>query len=57
MNMILTDDRVYIHFNTNDINIYQVKENSIILLKNEQVFFNETLINDELLKKIEQKNY
>lgn len=54
MNMILTDDRVYIHFNTNDINIYQVKENSIILLKNEQVFFNETLINDELFKKIDK---
>ena len=51
--MITADDRIYIHFNTNDVNVYQVKENSIILLKNVQLFFNETLVNDELLKKID----
>ena len=48
--MITADDRIYIHFNTNDVNVYQVKENSIILLKNVQLFFNETLVNDELFK-------
>ena len=47
-------DKIFIHFDTNDISIYQLNQKKIKLLKKKQVFFNETLVNDELLKKIDK---
>lgn len=47
-------DKIFIHFDTNDISIYQLNQKKIKLLKKKQVFFNETLVNDELLKKIDR---
>lgn len=47
-------DKIFIHFDTNDISIYKLNQKKIKLLKKKQVFFNETLVNDELLKKIDK---
>lgn len=47
------DSKIFIHFDTNETSIYQLKEDSIMLIKKERIFFNETLINDELFKKID----
>ena len=47
-------DKILIHLNSNEINIYGLKKQKISLLKTEQLFFNETLINEELLKKIDK---
>ena len=47
-------DKIFIHFDTNDISIYKLNQKKIKLLKKKQVFFNETLVNDELLKKIDR---
>lgn len=46
-------DKIFVHFNTNDISIYQLEQKTFRLLKKKQVFFNETLVNNELLKKID----
>lgn len=46
--------KILVHFNTNDVNIYELNNKSINLLKHEQVFFNETLVNNELLNKIDK---
>ena len=51
--MIEKNNRIFIHFDTNEVNIYQLKENHIMLIKKERIYFNETLVNDELLKKID----
>ena len=47
------DSKILVHFDTNDTCIYQLKGDSISLIKKERVYFNETLINDELFKKID----
>lgn len=46
-------DKIFVHFNTNYISIYQLEQKTFRLLKKKQVFFNETLVNNELLKKID----
>lgn len=51
--MIEKDSKILVHFDTNDTNIYQLKGDSISLIKKERVYFNETLIHDELFKKID----
>ena len=51
--MIEKDSKILVHFDTNDTSIYQLKGDSISLIKKERVFFNETLIHDELFKKID----
>lgn len=51
--MIEKDGKILVHFDTNDTSIYQLKGDSISLIKKERVFFNETLIHDELFKKID----
>ena len=45
--MIGKDSKILVHFDTNDTSIYQLKGDSISLIKKERVFFNETLIHDE----------
>ena len=47
-------DKIFIHFDTNDISIYQLNQKKIKLLKKKQVFFYDILVNDELLKKIDR---
>ena len=51
--MIGKDSKILVHFDTNDTSIYQLKGDSISLIKKERVFFNETLIHDELFRKID----
>ena len=51
--MIGKDNKILVHFDTNDTSIYQLKGDSISLIKKERVFFNETLIHDELFRKID----
>ena len=51
--MIEKDSKILVHFDTNDTSIYQLKRDSISLIKKERVFFNETLIHDELFKNID----
>lgn len=52
--MMEKDDKIFVHFNTNEVSVYQFNENKLILLQNEQIYFNETLINDELFRKIDR---
>lgn len=47
------NNKIYVHFNTNDVHIYEMKNSSPFLLKKVQLFFNETLVNEELFKKID----
>lgn len=47
------DNKIFVHFDTNEINIYELKNNSLMLLKQQTMFFNETLVNEELYKKID----
>ena len=47
------DSKILVHFDTNDTSIYQLKGYSISLIKKKKVYFNETLIHDELFKKID----
>lgn len=49
----MKDNKIFVHFDTNNVNIYELKDNSLILLKQQQLFFNETLVNEELYKKID----
>lgn len=51
--MIEKDSKILVHFDTNDTSIYQLKEDGITFIKKERVFFNETLIHDELFKKVD----
>ncbi len=51
--MIEKDSKILVHFDTNDTSIYQLRGDSISLIKKERVYFNETLIHDELFKKID----
>lgn len=51
--MIGKESKILVHFDTNDTSIYQLKGDSISLIKKERVFFNETLIHDELFRKID----
>ena len=45
-------EKILIHFDTNDTYIYKLVDENITLLEHKQVFFNETLVNDELFRKI-----
>ena len=49
----MKDNKIFVHFNTNDINVYKLKDNALTLLKYQQIFFNETLVNEELYNKID----
>lgn len=50
--MLKKNEKILIHFDTNDINIYKLVNGKITLLEQKQIFFNETLVNEELFKKI-----
>lgn len=47
-------DRIFVHFDTNEVNIYQFAKNRLTLLCAQPIFFNETLVNDELFGKIDR---
>ena len=51
--MLKDNEKILIHFDTNDVNIYKLVNENITLLEYKQVFFNETLVNDELFRKID----
>lgn len=55
--MIDKESKIFIHFDTNNISIYKVKDKSHFLIKKEIVYFNETLVHNELLKKIDKVIY
>ena len=42
--MMEKDSKILVHFDTNDTSIYQLKGDSISLIKKEKVYFNEMLI-------------
>ena len=50
--MLKNHEKILIHFDTNDVNIYKLVNGKISLLEHKQVFFNETLVNDELFRKV-----
>lgn len=50
--MLKNNEKILIHFDTNDVNIYKLANSKVTLLEHKQVFFNETLVNEELFKKI-----
>lgn len=47
------NNKLYIHFDTNEVNVYEMRKSYPFLLKTNQLFFNETLVNEELFKKID----
>lgn len=51
--MMKKDNKIFVHFDTNEVSVYQVRENNVTLLQKKQIFFNETLVNDELFKKVD----
>lgn len=48
--------KILILFDTNEVSIYNYSE-KLTILKKEQLFFNETLVNDELFKKLDNCIY
>lgn len=51
--MIWKDSKILVHFDTNYTSIYKLQGDDISLIKQERVYFNETLLHDELFKKID----
>ena len=47
----------FVHFETNKITIYEVQNNQIIKIKEDVIYFNETLVNNELYNKIDNYLY
>lgn len=44
--------KLLIHFDTNNTCVYELKNNILTLLEQHEIFFNETLVNDELFYKL-----
>lgn len=51
--MLVTEEKTLIHFDTNEINVYSLKENALELLSTELVTFEESYVNELLLQKID----
>ena len=49
-----THKKILIHFDTNETKVYELKDGSIGLLHEEQIYFNETLVHDEMFKKFDR---
>lgn len=47
----------FVHFETNKITIYEVQNKQIIKIKEDVLYFNETLVNNELYNKIDKYLY
>lgn len=45
-------EKVLIHFTTNETSVYKLTNGNVLLQSREQLFFNETLVHDEMLNKI-----
>ena len=43
-----TNKKILVHFDTNETKVYELKDGSISLLHEEQFYFNETLVHDEM---------
>lgn len=53
MNMLVTENKTLIHFDTNEICVYSLKENTLELLSTELVTLEESYVNELLLQKID----
>lgn len=51
--MLDQEEKILVHFTTNETRVYGLKNKSLKLLKKDTIFFNETLVNEELFKKID----
>lgn len=51
--MSVTENKVLIHFNTNEISVYILKNNTLKLLRVEHIIFVEKFVNETLLEKID----
>ena len=49
--MLVTEDKVLVHFNTNNISVYILKDNTLKVLSKEHVTFEESSVTEILLKK------
>ena len=49
-----TNKKILVHFDTNETKVYELKTGSISLLHEEQIYFNETLVHDEMFKKFDR---
>ena len=47
-------NKKFVHFETNKITIYEVQNKQIIKIKEDTIYFNETLVNNELYDKIDK---
>lgn len=50
-------DKMFVHFETNKVTIYKIQNNQILKVKEEILYFNETLINNELYDKLDKFLY
>lgn len=50
--MLVTEDKVMVHFNTNDVSVYILKDNTLKMLSKEYVTFEERSVSEILLEKI-----
>ena len=49
-----TSKKILVHFDTNETKVYELKDGFISLLREEQIYFNETLVHDEMFKKFDR---
>ena len=47
------DKIILVHLDTNEVNIFRLQTGRLKLLKKKQIFFNETLVTGELLRKLD----
>lgn len=50
-------NKVLVHFETNKVSIYKEQNQKIVKIKEDTLYFNETIINNELYNKIDQFLY
>lgn len=47
------DKKIFVHFDTNETRVYEIKNKTSKLIYKEQLFFNETLVHSEMLNKFD----
>lgn len=52
--MLVIEDKVLVHFNTNDISVYSLKNNMLKMLSRESVTFGESSFTEIMLEKIDE---
>ena len=51
------NNKRFVHFETNKVTVYEVQNKQIIKIKEDVLYFNETLVNNELYDKIDKYLY